>query len=263
MKSALYLILAVSLLASCAGNGTDEPASENEVSFQLDDGKEAEQALYKELGVSVIKEYLRIFPDTALSDTSFLIHYHKIDEQGRKVRSAEYRIDGQLISSSVNQFDESGKRIAFSSVNSKGEPRGRSEISYNNADYPIQIKSYDPADNHVMTIDFEYLPKERQVIQHIKDNTGTEKSTLIFDVGENDRFSQCLVRRQGKEFIQYFSYSPEKQLTQDLLKEGENVIARTKYEYMDNGLRQFKWLIGVGDTLEGIVEYEYEFYENQ
>jgi hypothetical protein len=261
MRKLPLLLALLTWFASCDLKPSDDQ-SEEEQGFALVDAKEEEQELHRSLGVSVVKEYLRVFPDTALSDTSFLNHYHKIDDNGHKVRSAEYRIDGVMTSSTVNQFNEQGQKVAYSSINAAGEPKGRSEIVYNEEGHPSQVKAFDPADNHVMTIDFEYDPDSRQVIQHIKDHTGIEKSKLVFEVGENDRFSKCFITRQGKEYVQHLTYSEDGKLLEDLLLQGEDVIARTKYEYAANGLRQFKWLIGVEDNLEGIVEYRYEFYED-
>jgi hypothetical protein len=259
----LYLLSPLLFLACSEARQSNEHEAETTSEFQVIDSREEEQALYKKLGVTEITEHLRIFPDTALTDTAFLIHYHKINAEGQKVRSAEYRIDGQITTSTVNEYNEAGKRIAYTSMGPQGGLKNRSEVTYNEQAYPDLVQSFDPTGELVMSIDFEYLPSENQVVQHIKNALNEEVSTLKFKVGEHQRFEKCIVNRQGKEYIQFFTYNEKGKLIEDLLMQGEQIMARTRYEYSKNGLRKFKWLIGVGDKLEGIVEYRYTFSEGQ
>lgn len=261
MTKVFSILASCLLLFACSGEEPrKESATEGDSHLEVFDSREAERALYEDLGVSEVFGYLRIFPDTAQSDTSFLIRYEKIDSIGRKVRLAEYRIDGFMISNTAYQYDEQNRRVASSTIGPDGQLKSQNAFSYDVSGQPDKVLNrMGPEGESEMTIYFDYVLPERQVIQRMVSSEGKEVASFKFSLNEAGKFTVCDINRGGKVYEQHFTYGVDGKLVEDLMTSEEQVLARTKYLYQPDGLKKEKWLIGVGDTLEGIVEYRYNF----
>lgn len=261
MRKPFLFIACLALLSACGNSSSDDSSNKEEgPALEVFDSREAERVLYQELGVSEVFGYLRIFPDTAQSDTAFLIQYEKIDSLGRKVRSAEYRIDGFMISNTAFQYDEAHRKIASSTIGADGQLKSQNAFSYNDFGQPLSVlNKMGPEGESQMKMNFEYLAEEGQVVQCMVSPEGKEMATFRFSLNEDGKFETCDITRGEKAFRQDFTYDETGKLIEDLMTTEARVIARTKYSYFSNGLKQEKWLIGVGDTLEGILEFKYAF----
>ncbi len=260
MKYLPFLLLSLIFVTACNTNVNEIESEQSGPALVIVDSKLEEQEIFAANNVVGIREYLQIYPDTAQTDTSFLIRYTIIDSLGRELKSAEYRIDGMMLQNTATQYDESGKRITSETIGSTGVTRGTAFYTYDEWGRPAEVVRYiGPDQSSPVFMRVSYLPDERQVHQNLYTEDSTLISNLRYKVNEEGRFEESNFSRNDQEFSQYFQYNEQGWLIEDLLVSDGRVYARTYYQYNDAGLKTYKWLIGVGDSLEGIVEYQYDY----